>query len=93
MKHRQVRLFLGNIPFRATEEEIAEFCAPVAARVIQVTIPADRETGKTKGYAFAEIVLREQAPEDDWKRLDKRMIQGRQINVELEIGRSMQSEN
>src|SRR5215831_10348204 len=49
-----VRLFVGNLPYDATEDEIrAHFAA--AGSLSSVFIPVDRETGRKRGFAFVEF--------------------------------------
>ena len=47
------RLFVGNLPYDATEEEIRQHFAQ-AAPVSRVFLPLDRETGRPRGFAFIE---------------------------------------
>jgi cold-inducible RNA-binding protein len=49
-----VRLFVGNLPYDATEEEIRAHFAS-AGNVGSVFIPLDRETGRKRGFAFVEF--------------------------------------
>lgn len=48
------KLFVGGIPFRATEEELRQFFAP-AGEVVSVFIPMDRMSGRPRGFAFVEM--------------------------------------
>src|SRR5437762_13325675 len=49
-----VRLFVGNLPYDATEDDIrAHFAA--AGNVLNVFVPLDRETGRKRGFAFVEF--------------------------------------
>jgi cold-inducible RNA-binding protein len=49
-----VRLFVGNLPYDATEEDIrAHFST--AGNVLNVFVPLDRETGRKRGFAFVEF--------------------------------------
>lgn len=57
-----VRLFVGNLPYDATEEEIREHFSSVGT-VSFVVIPLDRETGKKRGFAFVEYDDPEEAQE------------------------------
>src|SRR2546426_462121 len=57
-----VRLFVGNLPYDATEVEIREHFSSVG-NLSYVSIPLDRETGKKRGFAFVEFVNAEQAQE------------------------------
>jgi len=57
-----VRLFVGNLPYEATEEEIrAHFGG--AGSVLNVFMPLDRETGRKRGFAFVEYGDNAQAQE------------------------------
>jgi len=48
------RVFVGNIPFDVTEAELREFFK-LAGKITQIAIPKDRETGKSRGFAFLEF--------------------------------------
>ena len=49
-----VKLYVGNLPFKATEDEIRAFFAP-AAQVSRVTIVVDKFTSRARGFGFVEI--------------------------------------
>jgi hypothetical protein len=49
-----VRLFVGNLPYDATEEDIRAHFA-TAGNVLNVFVPLDRETGRKRGFAFVEF--------------------------------------
>src|SRR5215831_17801157 len=49
-----VRLFVGNLPYDATEEEIRSHFS-TAGNVLNVFVPVDRETGRKRGFAFVEF--------------------------------------
>src|SRR6516165_5194006 len=55
-----VRLFVGNLPYDATEEEIRQHFS-VVGNLSYVSIPLDRETGRKRGFAFVEFADAEQA--------------------------------
>src|ERR1051326_2260853 len=57
-----VRLFVGNLPYDATEDEIRGHFAP-AGNLASVFIPVDRETGRKRGFAFVEFSDGSQAQE------------------------------
>jgi cleavage stimulation factor subunit 2 len=46
-------VFVGNIPYEATEEQIQEIFAQVGP-VVSFRLVFDRDTGKPKGYGFVE---------------------------------------
>ncbi len=57
-----VRLFVGNLPYDATEDEIRSHFSPVG-NLSYVFVPVDRETGKKRGFAFVEFADETQAQE------------------------------
>ena len=55
-----VRLFIGNLPYGASEADLkAHFSA--VAEPSHVVMPVDRETGRPRGFAFVEFAEREVA--------------------------------
>ena len=48
------RLFVGNIPYSTTEEELRSAFAP-SGLVKSVRLITDFDTGRSKGYAFVEM--------------------------------------
>ncbi|HYR43942.1 MAG TPA: RNA-binding protein [Terriglobia bacterium] len=57
-----VRLFVGNLPYDATDDEIRQHFSSVG-NLSYVSIPLDRETGKKRGFAFVEFADPQQAQE------------------------------
>src|SRR5215469_10511429 len=55
-----VRLFVGNLPYDATEDEIRQHFSAVG-NLSYVSIPLDRETGRKRGFAFVEFADAQQA--------------------------------
>lgn len=49
-----VKLFVGGIPFKATDEELRQHFSQ-AGEVLSVYIPVDRETKRPRGFAFVEM--------------------------------------
>ena len=49
-----VTLYVGNLPWRLTEDELAEAFS-TCTRVENVRIITDRETGRSRGFGFVEI--------------------------------------
>jgi len=47
-------IYVGNLPFSATEEEVAEFFAEFGP-VERVKIITDRETGRPRGFCFVTL--------------------------------------
>jgi RNA recognition motif-containing protein len=74
-----VRLFIGNLPYSATEADLRAHFAPVADPS-HVVMPVDRETGRPRGFAFVEFADRAHA-EEVIKRFDAQPFQGRNLAV------------
>jgi len=49
------RLYVGNLPFTATEEEIRNLFEAEGRKVENVSVISDRETGRPRGFAFVEM--------------------------------------
>src|SRR5215212_2653103 len=74
-----VRLFVGNLPYNATEAELREHFS-AAGPVSYLSLPTDRETGQPRGFAFVEFNDRAQA-EDAIRRFNNQLFKGRPIAV------------
>jgi cold-inducible RNA-binding protein len=74
-----VRLFVGNLPYEASEGDIREYFSGVAPP-LQVFLPVDRDTGRPRGFAFVEFAERTQA-EEAIERFNNRPFKGRTISV------------
>ena len=55
------RLFVGNIPYATTEQELSDLFGRDGAAVASVRIVTDFDTGRSKGYAFVEMATPEDA--------------------------------
>jgi RNA recognition motif-containing protein len=49
-----VSIFVGNLPFRAEQEDVAELFAPFG-EVTNCALPLERDTGRKRGFAFVEM--------------------------------------
>lgn len=47
-------IFVGNLPFRASEEELRDLFAQYG-EVFGVRIVTDRETGRSRGFGFVDM--------------------------------------
>ena len=54
MAEESNRLFVGNMPFRMTQDELHDLFAQ-AGGVASVHVPTDRETGRPRGFGFVEM--------------------------------------
>ncbi|MEQ1757146.1 MAG: RNA-binding protein [Vicinamibacterales bacterium] len=74
-----VRLFIGNLPYGATEADLRSHFAPVG-EPSHVVMPVDRETGRPRGFAFVEFAERS-VGEEVVKRFDAQPFMGRSLAV------------
>jgi RNA recognition motif-containing protein len=49
-----VSIFVGNLPFRAEQEDVAELFASFG-EVTNCFLPLERDTGRKRGFAFVEL--------------------------------------
>ena len=47
-------IFVGNLPFRAEQEDVAQLFAPYG-EVVSCALPLERDTGRKRGFAFVEL--------------------------------------
>jgi RNA recognition motif-containing protein len=51
---RMTKIYVGNLPFSATESEVRDLFAQHGT-VDSVALPTDRETGRPRGFGFVEM--------------------------------------
>ena len=76
----QNKLFIGNLAFRATEDELSEVFGQFG-ELEEVKIILDRETGRSRGFAFITFV--DEACAKDALSLDGTAVSGRDIRVSI----------
>ena len=74
-----VRLFVGNLPYQATEDDLRQHFAQVG-QPTQIVRPLDRETGRARGFAFVEYAERSEA-EAAIQQFDGQLFMGRPLAV------------
>lgn len=74
-----VRLFVGNMPYGATEADLRAHFAAVGDPS-HIVIPVDRETGRPRGFAFVEFLERDTA-EQAISRFNQQPFMGRSLSV------------
>ena len=52
--HLKVSIFVGNLPFRAEQEDVIELFAQFG-EVVNCALPLERDTGRKRGFAFVEM--------------------------------------
>ncbi|XP_022377358.1 cleavage stimulation factor subunit 2 isoform X3 [Enhydra lutris kenyoni] len=73
-------VFVGNIPYEATEEQLKDIFSEVGP-VVSFRLVYDRETGKPKGYGFCEYQDQETAL-SAMRNLNGREFSGRALRVD-----------
>ena len=49
------RLYVGNLPFDATEKQVRSFGDGEGRTVTAIKIVTDRDTGRSRGFAFVDL--------------------------------------
>ena len=74
------RIFIGNLDFTTTEDDLRAALSEGGRTVKEIHIPSDRETGRPRGFAFADM-----GSEADAKAaiaaLDGKDLDGRSLKV------------
>jgi len=73
------KLYIGNIPFSMTEEELRELFQKHGA-LESVNVITDRETGRSRGFAFVEFA-EENGAQEAQQALDGTDFGGRSMRV------------
>ena len=73
-----MRIFVGNLPYGTTEDMLADLFSQVG-EVVSATIVTDRDTGRSRGFAFVE--MEQEAAEKAIEQFNGYEIDGRKINV------------
>lgn len=71
-------IYVGNLSFRATEDEIRQAFARFG-QVSKVSIIVDRETGRSRGFAFVEMPSEDEA-KAAVEALNQQEVAGRRIS-------------
>ena len=73
------RLYVGNLPYTITESALHEMFSEAGA-VESVKLITDRDTGRSKGFAFVEMAT-DDAAERAISEFNGRKIEGRPMTV------------
>lgn len=77
-------VFMGNLPYRTSPDEVKEFLAENEIEVKGVRLPTERNTNKPKGFAFVEFNSAEML--QSALQLHHTQFKGRAVNFELTVG-------
>ena len=75
------RLFVGNLTFTTTEDDLRNLFGPTGT-IVDVKVVTDRETGRSRGFAFVEMNSAAEATEAI-AQLNGRDFEGRTIKVNV----------
>lgn len=73
------KLFVGSLAFTATDEDVKNFFS-AAGTVVDAKVIVDRDTNRSKGYAFVTMGSDEEA-QAAIQQLDGKELNGRAVNV------------
>jgi hypothetical protein len=73
------KLFVGNLPYSFTSEQLTEAFQPYG-NVVSAKVISDRETGRSRGFAFVEMET-DEAGQNAIRALDGAQMGGRALAV------------
>lgn len=74
----QIRLFVGNVSWNVTDQDLADLAAP-HGEVVDVKVITDRDTGRSRGFGF--VTVEADTPQALIGALDGQELDGRAIRV------------
>jgi RNA recognition motif-containing protein len=81
------RLYVGNLPFHATEELVSQRFSQCGG-VATVSVVLDRETGRSRGFAFVDME-NDAAAQKAISELDGQDFEGRALRVRIAVVRKL----
>ncbi len=73
------KLYVGNLSYNTTEEDVRELFTPYG-EITSLNLISDRDTGRPKGFGFVEMSTDQEA-RGAISGLNAREVDGRQIRV------------
>jgi cold-inducible RNA-binding protein len=73
------KIYIGNLPYTVSVQELEQLFSNCGT-VVNVHIPADKDTGRPRGFAFVELSSQEEV-ENAISDYDNSIIGGRNIKV------------
>ena len=55
------KIYIGNLPYSLTDEDIKNLIEEKGIKVLEVKLISDKNTGRAKGFGFAEFETKELA--------------------------------
>ena len=84
MDKNQSTVFIGNLPFSTTEDELKKMFEKFGT-IVKIHIPTNRETGQPRGFAFLEFSTEDAA--QGALTIDGTEINGRNMKVSIALGK------
>jgi hypothetical protein len=75
------KLYVGNLSFQTTDDQLTQIFAEFG-QVTRASVVTDRETGRSRGFAFVEMATSEEA-NAAMEALNGQMIEGRTVTVNI----------
>jgi len=72
-------VFVGNLSYETTRDELAAALAP-AGTIVGIAMPTDRTTGRPRGFAFVEFASESEAAEAV-RRFGEIELSGRKLRI------------
>jgi RNA recognition motif-containing protein len=74
------KLYVGNLNYNTTEQSLRDAFGANGREVASVSVIMDRETGRSRGFAFVEMATAEGA-QQALQELDGQELDGRQLRI------------
>ena len=74
-----MRIYVGNLSYESTEDDLREAFSAYG-QVESVTVISDRDTGRSKGFAFVEMPSNDEA-QASINEMNGKEVQGRALTV------------
>lgn len=84
MDKNQSTVFIGNLPFSTTEDDLRRIFESFGT-IVKIHIPTNRETGQPRGFAFLEFSSEESA--NNALAADGQDVNGRNMKVSIALGK------
>lgn len=89
MTEEKNKLYVGNLPYSATDEKLKEIFAEFGD-VVEAKVITDKYSGRSKGFGF--VTMKDEAmAEKAIKGMDGKEIDGRQVKIN--VARPMRERN
>ncbi len=94
-ENSKISIYVGNVPWRASKEDISSLISTKAqVEVSDVRIISEKETGRSRGFAFVDIVSPDFHTEDDFiSKVPEMELNGRKLIFKHANSRDNKNDN